>query len=485
MTILSNNAEGGTNGVTVTTANSGGFSGDAFSTVVNGSGGAVTFSNVNVYRGGMSILFTQPNATTQFIAFDQGAGTSAFQDSIYFYYPAHPDVTHQLVDIRYAAGGSSGGLFISTTGQIRVAAGTITSTFTAGVLTPGNWYRAEWQGSNYGSTGATNLAAQVFLADSLTSLLSATVTTGTTTGTVQIFRFGKPASSAISNFSLYRADDWRHSDQAGSGLGPTSPNLSAFPATAEAVGTTPDAAPAGAPSSISITVEPTTAQATGSAPFIAGTSYSVDQLVSALVAVGEAFDAVPMVGPGPLVAGATGSAYDATIAGTSMVTVSAQLAAATGQAFNALVLINGTSPPSVAPALGEAFDATVSVVLAATDASAVLAEALGQAFDATVIADSGLIYFFTTPTIRERWAGRHGLWSRMYLDRGISILRYGESYQQIDEPSAEQVTAADAAYIGGRTYRVTKAEAFRLRAAGYGQWVTEAPDPDEHIEEST
>lgn len=482
MTLLSNTAEGGTNGTTVTTANSGGFSGDAFSTVVNGSGGAVTFSNVNVYRGGLSYLFTQPNATTQFVAFDQGAGTTAFQDSIYFYYSGHPDVTHQLDDIRYAAGGSSSGVFISTTGQIQVRCGPTTVAFTAGTLTPGNWYRREMQGSNYGSTGATSLAAQFFLGDSTTPLLTSSTTTATTTGTVQIFRFGKPASSAISNFSLYRADDWRHSDQAGSGLGPTSPDLSAFPTTAEAVGTSPDGAPAGAPSSISVTVEPTTAQATGSAPFVAGTSYSVDQLVTALVAVGEAFDAVPKVGPGSLVAGATGSAHDATIAGTSLVTVGATTAPATGSAFDALVLINGTSPPSVALGAGVAFDATVSIVLAAQDAPADLAEAIGQAFDATVIADSGVIYFFTTPTFRERWYGRHGLWSRMYIDRGISVLRFGSSFQQIDEPSAEQITVADAAYIGGRTYRVSKVEAGRLRAAGYGQWVTEAPDPEEHVE---
>lgn len=482
MTDFTNTNEGGTNGVQVSVANSGGFSGDPYAAVSNGAGGSVTYSSTAAIRGGISVLMTQPSALTNYVQIDQPAGTSGFQDSIYFYYPAHPDVTHQLVDIRYAGGGSAGGINISTTGQMSIKIGTVGQGFTAGVLTPGTVYRLEQQGASYGSAGSTSYAAQIFVMDSLTALLSQSVTTGTTTGTVISWRFGKPATSGQSNLTGIKFDDWRHRDSGGSGLGPTSPNLSAFPTVAAGTGTANDVEPLGAPGSISTTVDAQPALASGSAPFVAGTSYSVEQVVSALVAIGEAFDVTPKVGPGPLVAGATGAALDATIAGTSLVSVNSVVASATGTAFNALVLINGTSPPSVADGIGTAYDATISVVLAATDAPAVLAEVVGQAFDATVIADSGVIYFFTTPTFREKWAGRHGLWSRMYLDRGISVLRYGESYQQIDEPSAEQVTAADAAYIGGRTYRVSKAEALRLRAAGYGQWVTEAPDPEEHVE---
>lgn len=480
MTDYSNTAEGGTNTTQVTTGNSGGFSGTAFTQVFNGASGSITFSSTGAYRGGLCYLFTQPNATTNFLAWDQVSGSSGFQDSVYYYYPAHPDVNHQLVDIRISGGATLGGITISPTGQIRCNAGATSSSFTVGTLTPATWYRLEYQGSGYGGA-STALSVQFFVGDSLTPLLTTSVSGATTGSAAQTFRIGKPASSAISNLTGAKIDDWRHSDVGGSGLGPTSPNISASAGVATAQGFAFDAEPVDS-GSVSATVEPATAMAFGTAPFETGTSIGVDQLVDALVAVGEAFDATPKVGPGSLVASATGSAFDATIAGTSIVSVSAQVASATGAAFNALVLINGTSPPTVAPAIGEAFDATVSITLAQQNASAILAEALGQAFDATVIADSGVIYFFTTPTFRERWAGRHGLWSRMYLDRGISVLRFGESYQQIDEPSAEQITAADAAYLGGRTYRVSKVEAGRLRDNGYGQWVTEEADPEEHIE---
>lgn len=481
-TTFTNNAEGGTNAVTVSTANSGGFSGDAFTQTANGSGGAITFSSVGPYRNGMCFLFTQTSALTQYLAWDQASATAGFRDRFYFYTgTTAPDVNHVLYEVR-SLSGSLGNVALSPTWQLRVAAGTTTGSFSVATLSPSTWYRIDIQGDNWG-TSSTTFAVQAAINDNLTNVISQSISGATTTAAAQRFRYGKPATSGISNYSGYRMDDLAHIDGPGAAIGPSSPDLDAFPTVAAATGSTFDVVPTFGLSSISATVDAQTAQATVSAPFVTGSSISVDELVSAIVAIGEAYDAVPKVGPGSDFAAATGAAFDATIAGTSIVSVSANLGAATGTAFDALVLINGTSPPLVASATGSANDATVQVVVATSNASAEFAEALGQAFDATVIADSGVIYFFTTPTVKERWAGRHGLWSRLYLDRGVSILRFGEAYLQVDEPSAEQVTAADAAYIGGRTYRVSKVEAGRLRAAGYGQWVVEAPDPEEHVEE--
>src|SRR4051812_13728934 len=100
-TTFTNNAEGGTNGVTVTTSNSGAFSGDAWSATANGAGGAITFSSTGAYRGGMCYLFTQTSALTQFLAWDQASATAGFQGRLYFYTgPSAPDVTHTLIEVR-------------------------------------------------------------------------------------------------------------------------------------------------------------------------------------------------------------------------------------------------------------------------------------------------------------------------------------------------------------------------------------------------
>lgn len=86
--------------------------------------------------------------------------------------------------------------------------------------------------------------------------------------------------------------------------------------------------------------------------------------------------------------------------------------------------------------------------------------------------------FFRTPIIKTRLYTRHGLWARTYLDQGITILRFGESFVPVQIPDTDQIETADAVYIGGRIYIVDFEEAIRLVNAGYGAWVTndlEAP----------
>jgi hypothetical protein len=78
---------------------------------------------------------------------------------------------------------------------------------------------------------------------------------------------------------------------------------------------------------------------------------------------------------------------------------------------------------------------------------------------------------FTTPTVKERY-GRHRLFSRVSIDVGVTILRItGNQFVQVRDPSPEEITAAEAAYVGGRTYEVSEEEANRLILAGYGDHV--------------
>lgn len=95
---------------------------------------------------------------------------------------------------------------------------------------------------------------------------------------------------------------------------------------------------------------------------------------------------------------------------------------------------------------------------------------------ATIRAVTG--YYFRTPSQRIRPYTRHGLWSRTYIDSGISLLKFGSSYQQSIDADPELLATADVIYYGGHIYFVDPIEALSLIAAGYGSWVTDDPyDP--------
>lgn len=87
-------------------------------------------------------------------------------------------------------------------------------------------------------------------------------------------------------------------------------------------------------------------------------------------------------------------------------------------------------------------------------------------------------YVFTPPTRTQRPGyvpGQSRLFARMSLEVGISVLKEGGFYSQVIEPTAERVEAADAAYIGGRSYTIDSTERAALIAAGYGAYITGAP----------
>ena len=79
-----------------------------------------------------------------------------------------------------------------------------------------------------------------------------------------------------------------------------------------------------------------------------------------------------------------------------------------------------------------------------------------------------MAYRFTTPTVLEEFDGEyHPLFSRIKIPKGITVLKDGGVYTQVRYPSAEEVAAADIAYIGGYSYEVSASEKADLEAAGY------------------
>jgi hypothetical protein len=82
------------------------------------------------------------------------------------------------------------------------------------------------------------------------------------------------------------------------------------------------------------------------------------------------------------------------------------------------------------------------------------------------------LYLFNPPGRVER-RGEHHFFGRLRLTQGLSLLKVDGFYRQVQDPSAEDVEAAQAAYLGGHRCLVSNAEATLLNSAGYGDWLTE------------
>lgn len=79
-----------------------------------------------------------------------------------------------------------------------------------------------------------------------------------------------------------------------------------------------------------------------------------------------------------------------------------------------------------------------------------------------------MTYIFRTPTILEEMDGEyHPLFSRIKIEKGITVFKNGSTYTEVRYPSSEEWVAADIAYLGGIDYEVDATEKASLEAAGY------------------
>lgn len=144
---LANTLEGGTNGVEITSANSGSGSGDAFDATTSGVEGSPYFSNAQA-RNTLSMRFTYSTAPggTLFARWDAlGSITTVVYTRFYLYIPAAlPDNNFYPLSIRTAADATSGIIRILATGLIQARDSTNTgiSEGTVSVAT-GQWIRIE------------------------------------------------------------------------------------------------------------------------------------------------------------------------------------------------------------------------------------------------------------------------------------------------------------------------------------------------------
>lgn len=88
------------------------------------------------------------------------------------------------------------------------------------------------------------------------------------------------------------------------------------------------------------------------------------------------------------------------------------------------------------------------------------------------------VFVFTPPTYTERWPVDDVFFRRMTVRRSVSVLKENGFYRQSTPGqvfSAEEITAADVAYLGGHAYPVDEVEVDALTAAGYGEFIEGVP----------
>jgi hypothetical protein len=214
-----NNAEGGTDTVTVTIGNSGGISGDAFTTVSIGTGGAITYSATRAMHGSLSYAFVIGSGAT-LVDLDESLADDQFTARVAVNLTAYPSASTPFpFNVRNTAGTTNlGGTNLSTTGQLQVAIGGTLSSFTTPVLALNTWYRLEYYGSGFG-TAASASTCDAYVGDNTGTPFATCSVSGVTTANGALrMRFGKP--SGTSTLATSYLDDLAYTAGSSTPLGP-------------------------------------------------------------------------------------------------------------------------------------------------------------------------------------------------------------------------------------------------------------------------
>jgi len=202
-TLVSNTAEGGASGTSLTVANSGGASGNAFTVVSKGSGAALIFSNAAAAHGSLGYALTGTSGTATLMGWN---GYSVPSMAIRFYYnpgTTLPNQVLRLADIRNSTA-TAARVELSASNHIFIqnAAGTTVTTFPH-ALQANTWYRVELTISVSASTAT--IKAAYYLGTSTTPVDTAYSTTTGNTGTANITQvsIGSAASATWAGTSWF------------------------------------------------------------------------------------------------------------------------------------------------------------------------------------------------------------------------------------------------------------------------------------------
>lgn len=181
MTQLSNTFEGGSNGVTISFANSGGASGDAFDTVTRDTGGATPgvaeFTNVlsrDLMAGRFASRTVASVAIAQYTLTRAGTLTTEYGRAYFATDESSPAQNVRVVALTNSASAIKAAIQLTTGRVVRMetVGGSTVDFSTVGALPINTWYRFEW----YYDVATTTFTVRAYLGDSATLLETHTLT---------------------------------------------------------------------------------------------------------------------------------------------------------------------------------------------------------------------------------------------------------------------------------------------------------------------
>jgi hypothetical protein len=206
MVAKSNSAEGGTDGTTVTTGNSGGASGDAWGAVVIN--GTLTYENTAPHEGSMCYQISPTSSQQCYLHMIETSEDEMFL-SAYLKMPSAPAATEDNVVFRSASAGAAGfGTRADAKFRTTDATGTALNTSTA-TLTANLWHRIEMHVVKGTTTSNGTIEVEVYEEDELTPIHSYS-NTACNAGTAQLtnIRLGRPSATADTTNVFIDAVQW-------------------------------------------------------------------------------------------------------------------------------------------------------------------------------------------------------------------------------------------------------------------------------------
>lgn len=223
MTLKTNSLEGGTDGTTIDTSNSGGASGDAFDTVTIGSGCTLTYATAAALHGSLGAQFYSSYSSGQnYLVWNISAPSAAAR--VYFKFPGSLPSGNAAIIRFYSGGGSYPGMTLYTvTRHIRVYDGVNSwvGTVFNGSLAADTLYRVEMAVAKGTGSGDGILRVAIYAGEDTTPLDSydhTNVNTGTTDFTSVRFSL----NWAPTNIYTTYADDFAVQTNTTTFIGPVS-----------------------------------------------------------------------------------------------------------------------------------------------------------------------------------------------------------------------------------------------------------------------
>lgn len=205
--LYTNSAEGGTNGTTVTTANSGAGSGNAFSNVTLGSGTFV-FTSTTPIAGSLSYLVTPAAGSQTYALLSAAAAGANFSFSVRVSLTGLPSAITEFISLQDSVSAWPVSLSLNTDGRLRLIR---TGAVTLGNFTTAMSLNTDYRITLFGVRSSTVGSVTAKLYQGTTLLETLGPYTGLNLGTTDPIRAMVGKFTSAPSMAAFRHDNWQFS----------------------------------------------------------------------------------------------------------------------------------------------------------------------------------------------------------------------------------------------------------------------------------